>query len=44
MFLCNTVGVLLILMISLFHVIGVEKENHGPVIVRDWKEILLRYE
>jgi len=32
MFLCNTIGVLLLLAISLFHVIGVEKENHGEII------------
>jgi hypothetical protein len=34
MFLCNSIGVVLIIMISLFHLIGVEKENHGPVIVK----------
>lgn len=32
MFLCNSVGVLLIVFISLFHLLGVEKENNGHVI------------
>ena len=32
MFLCNTVGVLLLIMISLFHLIGVDKENNGEII------------
>lgn len=35
MFLCNLIGVLLIVFIALFHMIGVDKERHGEVIVRD---------
>ena len=35
MFLCNSVGVLLLIFISLFHIIGVEKENHGEIINTD---------
>ena len=34
MFLCNTVGMLLILMISLFHLIGVEKERNSPLLIK----------
>lgn len=32
MFLCNSVGVLLLLMIALFHMIGVDKEKNGELI------------
>ena len=32
MFLCNTIGVLLLIFISFFHLIGVEKEKHGEII------------
>lgn len=32
MFLCNGIGVLLLISIALFHLIGVEKENHGELI------------
>jgi hypothetical protein len=32
MFLCNTIGVLLLIFIAFFHLIGVEKENNGEII------------
>ena len=32
MYLCNTVGVLLLIFITLFHMIGVDKENNGEII------------
>ena len=32
MFLCNTIGVLLLIFIAFFHLIGVDKEKHGEVI------------
>ena len=32
MFLCNSVGVLLLVFISLFHLIGVDKEENGHII------------
>ncbi len=32
MFLCNTIGVLLLIFISFFHLIGVEKEKNGEII------------
>ncbi len=32
MFLCNTIGVLLLAMIAMFHLIGVENDNHGEYI------------
>jgi uncharacterized protein (UPF0333 family) len=32
MFLCNTIGVLLLVFIAFFHLIGVEKENNGEII------------
>jgi hypothetical protein len=32
MFLCNTIGVLLLIFIAFFHLIGVEKEKHGDII------------
>jgi hypothetical protein len=32
MFLCNTIGVLLLIFIAFFHLIGVDKEDHGEVI------------
>ena len=43
MFLCNTIGVMLLIMISLFHIIGVEKENHAEIINThiDWTDILM---
>ena len=32
MFLCNTIGVLLLIFIAFFHLIGVDKENNGEII------------
>lgn len=32
MFLCNSVGVLLLILISLFHLIGVDKEHNAELI------------
>ncbi len=32
MFLCNTIGVLLLIFIAFFHLIGVDKEKHGEII------------
>jgi len=32
MFLCNTIGVLLLIFIAFFHLIGVDKEKHGELI------------
>ncbi len=32
MFLCNTIGVLLLIFIAFFHLIGVEKEKNGEII------------
>lgn len=32
MFLCNTIGVLLLIFIAFFHLIGVDKEQHGEII------------
>ena len=32
MFLCNMIGVLLLVFITLFHLIGVDKEKNGEVI------------
>ena len=33
MFLCNTVGFMLIFMISLFHLIGVDKEKNSALLM-----------
>jgi len=38
MFLCNTIGVLLLFFIAFFHLIGVEKEKNGEVISTDQSE------
>ena len=35
MFLCNTIGVLLLIFIAFFHVIGVDKEKNGEIIDTD---------
>jgi len=35
MFLCNTIGILLLILIAFFHLIGVEKEDNGEVINTD---------
>ena len=35
MFLCNTIGILLLILIALFHLIGVEKEDNGEIINTD---------
>ena len=32
MFLCNTIGVLLLIFIAFFHLIGVDKEKNGEII------------
>jgi hypothetical protein len=32
MFLCNTIGILLLVLIAFFHLIGVDKENNGEII------------
>lgn len=32
MFLCNTIGVLLIVMIAFFHLIGVDKERNSALL------------
>ena len=32
MFLCNSIGVLLLFLIAGFHIIGVDKEKHGEII------------
>ena len=32
MFLCNLIGVLLLVFITLFHLLGVEKEKNGEII------------
>ena len=32
MFLCNTIGVLLLIFIAFFHLIGVDKEQNGEII------------
>ena len=32
MFLCNAIGVMLLVFIAFFHLIGVEKENNGEII------------
>ena len=32
MFLCNTIGILLLILIAFFHLIGVDKENNGEII------------
>ena len=32
MFLCNTIGILLLIFIAFFHLIGVDKENNGEII------------
>ena len=32
MFLCNAIGVLLLVLIAFFHLIGVDKEMHGEII------------
>jgi hypothetical protein len=35
MFLCNTIGILLLILIAFFHLIGVEKEDNGEIINTD---------
>lgn len=35
MVLCNVTGVLLLVLIAMFHLIGVEKVNHGEIIDTD---------
>jgi hypothetical protein len=35
MFLCNTIGILLLILIAFFHLIGVEKEDNGEVFNTD---------
>ena len=32
MFLCNTIGILLLILIAFFHLIGVDKEKNGEII------------
>ena len=32
MFLCNAIGILLLILIAFFHLIGVDKENNGEII------------
>jgi hypothetical protein len=35
MFLCNTIGILLLILIAFFHLIGVDKEENGEIINTD---------
>ena len=35
MFLCNTIGILLLILIAFFHLIGVDKEDNGEIINTD---------
>jgi hypothetical protein len=32
MFLCNAIGILLLILIAFFHLIGVDKEKNGEII------------
>ena len=32
MFLCNAIGILLLILIAFYHLIGVDKENNGEII------------
>lgn len=39
MFLCNTIGVLLLVFITFFHLIDVEKESNGEIINTDQSSV-----